>query len=217
VKRITWALAASVLVAVVGPAFAGETVSQSNDPGILLGSQLASLLDREKTAISAVGGGVVRRLNSTGAADAEPVLDEKWLAGLAAPTGSAEEVCLAQAIYFEARSESLEGQVAVAEVVMNRRDSGIYPGTVCGVVHQGAGRMNECQFSYNCDGMAEVIAEPLAYDRAGRIAQWMLDGAPREITAGATHYHNDAVNPGWARQFEETAQIGTHTFYRIPG
>ena len=95
---------------------------------------------------------------------------------------------------------------------MNRVDSARYPKTVCGVVGQrGSG---SCAFSYICDGAKEVMSERGAAEMAGRIARVMLDGAPRQLTAGATYFHTRAVNPSWSRKFDRTASIGSHLFYR---
>ena len=124
--------------------------------------------------------------------------------------------CLAQAIYFEARGETIQGQVAVAEVILNRVDSRRYPGTVCKVVRQGANKLHACQFSYNCDGRPETISEKDAFARAAKIAAMMLEGRPRVLTGSATHYHTTAVNPRWAKRLTETARIGDHIFYKIP-
>ena len=130
--------------------------------------------------------------------------------------GDAEWACLREAIYFEARGEPVEGQVAVAEVVLNRRDGDTYPDTVCAVVRQGTGRIHACQFSYTCDGIPEAVSDPAAWDLAGRIARAMIDGAPRRVTHEATHYHADYVDPYWARAFPRTAEVGRHIFYRAP-
>ncbi|GGL71271.1 cell wall hydrolase [Wenxinia marina] len=139
-----------------------------------------------------------------------------WVARQPVATGGAEWRCLAEALYFEARGESVEGMFAVAEVILNRVDRGDYPGSVCGVINQGTGRLYACQFTYTCDGTAEAIHEPIAWQVAGKIARAMLDGAPRTLTAGATHYHTRAVNPSWAGRLSRTAQIGAHLFYRAP-
>jgi spore germination cell wall hydrolase CwlJ-like protein len=104
----------------------------------------------------------------------------------------------------------------VAEVIMNRVASSAYPDTVCGVVNQGTGRKFQCQFTYTCDGLAEVINEKSAYERLKKIAHLMVNGGPRKLTAGATHYHTKAVYPRWARKFPRTATIGVHRFYRMP-
>ncbi|MEM1420226.1 MAG: cell wall hydrolase [Pseudomonadota bacterium] len=125
-----------------------------------------------------------------------------------------ELYCLAEAIYFEARGESIQGQAAVAEVVLNRVDSQYWPDTVCGVVNQGSERTTGCQFSYTCDGKPENVDAPRSWDLAERIARLFLAGAPRRITDHATHYHADYVDPRWAKTMDETAVVGTHIFYR---
>nr|WP_242500598.1 cell wall hydrolase [Tropicimonas sp. IMCC6043] len=125
--------------------------------------------------------------------------------------------CLAEALYFEARGESVKGQFAVAEVILNRVKSPLYPNNVCGVIHQGTGRKYQCQFTFTCDGMPEKIREPQAFERVGKVARLVLDGvARRKLTDGATHYHTTAVRPSWARSFAQTAAIGVHRFYRNP-
>ena len=124
--------------------------------------------------------------------------------------------CLTQAIYYEARSESEEGQAAVAEVILNRVDSPGFPDSVCGVVRQGGEGLYGCQFTYRCDGRPEEIGEAAAWEAMGRVASYMLNGAPRDLTGGATHYHTLAVNPSWASRFPRTATVGFHHFYREP-
>lgn len=125
-----------------------------------------------------------------------------------------ETRCLAEAIYFEARGESLEGQVAVAEVVLTRVDSAFWPNSVCGVVNQGSSRKTGCQFSYTCDGVPDRVSEGGPWSQAQKIAEFMMQGGPRRITNGATHYHADYVSPRWAKSMEQTAVIGQHIFYR---
>lgn len=141
-------------------------------------------------------------------------LTEAWLLAQPAPEGDADWQCLTEALYFEARGESLEGQIAVAEVILNRVDSPLYPRSVCGVVKQRGG--GGCQFSYVCNGKTRM-REKDAADLAGRIARAMLDGAPRLLTDGATHFHTRAVRPDWSKRFPRTATIGAHAFYRHPG
>ena len=142
-------------------------------------------------------------------------ITEDWLSAQPAPQGDAEWQCLTEAIYFEARGESLEGQIAVAEVILNRKDSPLYPRTVCGVVRQrGSGG---CQFSYICDGRTDRMREKASADLAGRIARAMLDGAPRTLTDGATHFHSRSVRPGWSKRYAHTTTIGAHVFYRKAG
>ncbi len=140
--------------------------------------------------------------------------DTTSLVASAQPSGDAEWHCLAEALYFEARGESVEGQVAVAEVILNRVDSVAYPDSVCSVVAQGSGGSGGCQFSYRCDGLSDAIAERGAWAEVGRVARAMLDGAPRDLTDGATHYHSQGVSPSWSRAFPRTASIGAHLFYR---
>ncbi len=140
--------------------------------------------------------------------------DAAWLAKQPAAKGGKEWQCLTEALYFEARGETVKGQFAVAEVILNRADSNRYPNTVCSVVNQGTGRLHACQFSYTCDGRAEVISEQDAWNRVGKVARAALDGAPRNLTDGATHYHTSAVRPRWAKAFAQTATIGYHLFYR---
>ncbi|MEP2530079.1 cell wall hydrolase [Shimia sp.] len=126
--------------------------------------------------------------------------------------------CLSEALYFEARGESVRGQFAVAEVIMNRADHGHFPDSICGVIKQGtaSGRKYGCQFTYNCDGVTNRIHEKGAYERVGKVARLLIDGAPKALTNGATHYHTKAVSPSWSRKFTKTATIGVHHFYRMP-
>jgi spore germination cell wall hydrolase CwlJ-like protein len=139
-----------------------------------------------------------------------------FLRNLPRATGDAEWRCLTEALYFEARGETVAGIFAVGEVILNRVDSDRYPDTVCEVIHQGTGRLFECQFTYTCDGKKETIAEPRAYDMVGKVARLMLDGKPRTLTSGATHYHTKSVAPRWSRVFARTTTIGYHHFYRMP-
>lgn len=131
-------------------------------------------------------------------------------------TGNSEWACLTEALYFEARGEDLKGQMAVAEVILNRVESKRFPDTVCRVISQGASRRNACQFSFKCDGVPERFSERRAYERVGKVARVMLDGHERGLTNGATHYHTTWVQPGWSRRLMQTAQVGDHLFYRRP-
>ena len=148
--------------------------------------------------------------------ETEVTYTRDWLSKNAVAKGGKQWRCLAEALYFEARGESVKGQFAVAEVILNRVDSARYPDTICGVIHQGTGRKYACQFTYTCDGHKEVIAEPRAFDQVGRVAYLMVNGADRSLTKGATHYHTKNVRPKWSRKFPRTATIGVHHFYRQP-
>jgi spore germination cell wall hydrolase CwlJ-like protein len=125
------------------------------------------------------------------------------------------EKCLANAIYFEARGEPVRGQIAVAQVVMNRVFSGYYPHDVCGVVYQDAHRHLSCQFTFACDGIPDRIAELDAWARAKEISRDTLDGKLWLADVGkATHYHAYWVRPVWIREMQKLDRIGVHTFYR---
>ena len=131
-------------------------------------------------------------------------------------TGGPQWKCLSEALYFEARGEDLWGQIAVAEVILNRVDSDRFPDTVCSVIRDGTGRRHRCQFSYYCDGKAEEIGNPTAFERIQKIAAMMIEGRARTLTKGATFYHTDAVTPSWMSAMDQTAIIGDHIFYRYP-
>jgi len=138
------------------------------------------------------------------------------LQGLGTAAARESERCLAQAIYFEARGEPLEGRLAVAQVVLNRVRDRRYPATICAVVFENDDRRNACQFSFACDGRADRPADPLAWRSARRLAHLAASGALRDLTGGATHYHAEWVAPDWARRLPRTAKIGRHQFYRNP-
>lgn len=126
----------------------------------------------------------------------------------------AEENCLARAIYFEARSESELGQLAVAKVILNRVKDPNYPNTICGVVYQGSGRRNSCQFSFACDGMADDVRQPGAWANSKRLAQKAIAGDAKVAAVGtATNYHADYVKPKWAKSMKRLIKIGRHIFY----
>lgn len=220
-----WAPALLALGCLTGAAFAEVTVSQSNDPTELIGEQFSSLMGAERATLdilppaklNALATGPAQPLTGATKKPGQPVLIDysaAWLMSQPEPAGDAQWDCLRKAIYFEARGESIKGQFAVAEVILNRLDNPDFPKSVCGVVSQG-GR-GGCQFSFVCDGYSDAMREPYPAEIAGRIARVMLDGAPRALTFGATHFHTRAVWPGWSRRFPQTASIGSHIFYRMP-
>lgn len=125
------------------------------------------------------------------------------------------EKCLAEAIYFESRGEAVRGQMAVAQVVMNRVFSGKYPDTVCGVVYQNKYRHFACQFTFACDNNPDVIREPEMWERAKKISKAMLDGQIWLPEVGkSTHYHAYWVRPSWVAEMRKMYRTGVHTFYR---
>jgi hypothetical protein len=135
--------------------------------------------------------------------------------GLAGAGRAKAEKCLTDAVYFEARGEPVNGQIAVAQVVMNRVFSGFYPATVCGVVYQNAHRHLACQFTFACDGIPERVTEPEAWARAREIARETLDGKLWLNQVGkSTHYHAYWVHPSWVREMMKMHRLGVHTFYR---
>jgi hypothetical protein len=148
--------------------------------------------------------------------DLSGAIDLAHVERIAVPDGGAQRACLAKAIYFEARGESLAGQVAVAEVILNRVDSASYPNTVCGVVRQGEERRTGCQFSFMCDGKPERMQDDNARQLANAIAYLLMEGRPRVLTANATHFHTTWVSPSWSKRLVRTARIGDHIFYRYP-
>ena len=122
--------------------------------------------------------------------------------------------CLTEAIYFEARGEPVDGQFAVAEVILNRVASHEFPDDVCGVVNQGTGELHRCQFSYTCDGLPETYNDLAAKARSEKIAALSLARQDAlDLTGAAMYYHTKAVSPYWADLFDRTATIGEHHFY----
>lgn len=189
----------------------------------LLASRLAAILGQERQALDVVPDTRMSLLTSLPSADARGVqtqtgvvYDRAFLAAQPVAEGDAQWECLTQALYFEARGETVRGIFAVGEVILNRVDSGAFPDTLCDVINQGTGRRYACQFTYTCDGRAETVTEPRSWERVGKVARLLMDGTPRALTGGATHYHTKAVNPSWAQRFPRTASIGSHYFYRQP-
>ena len=130
-----------------------------------------------------------------------------------------ETRCLAEAVYFEARSEPEAGQAAVAQVVLNRVQSGLYPASVCGVVYQNRHHYRGCQFSFACEGRSLRITEGDAWEQAVRVAKEVMVGRTYISDVGrSTHYHANYVHPRWARALRKMDVIGRHIFYRLkPG
>ena len=127
---------------------------------------------------------------------------------------ASEHQCLAEAVYYEARSESRSGQLAVADVVKNRVTSKHYPNSICGVVYQGSERPYACQFSFTCDGSMDKKPNGAAWQRAKDMAQLSLTGGVTDLTKNATHYHTIEVKPNWSKTLEYKTTIGFHKFYR---
>ncbi|MBB5684040.1 cell wall hydrolase [Sphingobium boeckii] len=125
--------------------------------------------------------------------------------------------CLTAGIYYEAASESDEGQRAVAQVILNRVRHPAFPDSVCGVVYQGSERLSGCQFSFSCDGAMARAPSRAGWARAQRIAAHALAGSVYAPVGLATHYHTFAVRPAWNRSLVMTDAIGAHFFHRWQG
>ncbi len=219
-KVSAWLIVALSLGLATSPAMAQEvTASSTTDPTGGIDLRLSTLMGDEHTALADVSGARLRAIGrpfsaERDGADLTYIPTAAALDALPPARGGEAWTCLTEALYFEARGESVQGQFAVAEVILNRVDSSAYPNTVCGVINQGTGRRFACQFTYTCDGRPETVEDERLWQRVGQVARQMLDGAPRNLTQGATHYHANWVNPRWARMFPQTAEIGVHLFYR---
>ena len=143
-------------------------------------------------------------------------LEEQIASAFTSNPGTLREdlTCLAQNIYFEARSEPLEGKLAVAHVVMNRVASRYFPETVCGVVRDGTDeRLHKCQFSWYCDGKRDVITDQTAWKESMHLASKVYWGRVSDNSGGALWYHADYVKPFWRTAFQRGPKIGRHIFY----
>lgn len=125
--------------------------------------------------------------------------------------------CLTNAIYYEAALEPVDGQRAVAQVVLNRVRDPNFPKSVCGVVYEGWERLTGCQFSFTCDGALVRAPVRVLWDQNRKVAEAALNGYVAAKVGTATHYHADYVAPYWAPALVKLSQIGAHIFYRWPG
>lgn len=122
-------------------------------------------------------------------------------------------VCLAAAIYYEAGNQSVAGQMAVAEVILNRVDDERFPDTICGVINHDRGPSDiDCEFSFMCDGKPESFGDKVLYNQATNVAVVAMDGVTN-VVGDSLFYHATYVNPWWARKMEFRIQIGDHKFY----
>lgn len=129
-----------------------------------------------------------------------------------------EQECLASGIYFEARGESVKGQAAVAQVILNRVRNPAYPNSVCGVVYQNEDWTNRCQFSFACDAIEDRVDDSKRWALAQEVALAVTAGKVWLPEVGSsTHYHATYVRPAWARSMKKVGRIGLHVFYRTYG
>jgi hypothetical protein len=143
--------------------------------------------------------------------DISPLLDRLVLEKMLA-----EQRCLAEAMYYEARGEGVEGEKAIAEVVFHRMKSRLYPHSICGVVYERASPGRGCQFSFTCNGEMQLARRSGAWAGAKRLAANILGGLVRlgNETEDAVSFHAVDVEPGWGDGLVRTIQIGNHVFYR---
>jgi hypothetical protein len=142
------------------------------------------------------------------------LLERSWREGREQRRQVAEQQCLARAIYFEARSESEIGRLAVARVILNRVNSPFYPDSICGVVYQNAEKRDGCQFSFACDGKSDRPRQGAAWKVAKSLAARAIAGEGEvQAIATATHYHADYVLPEWSGAMTRLVKIGRHIFY----
>jgi spore germination cell wall hydrolase CwlJ-like protein len=129
-----------------------------------------------------------------------------------------QQQCLASGIYFEARGESVRGQAAVAQVILNRVRNPSYPKTICDVVYQNEDWRNRCQFSFACDNIKDRIRSDEHWNTAREVAMAVTAGKIWLTEVGsATHYHAVYVRPNWAKTMKKVGRIGLHVFYRTYG
>ncbi|TCA16122.1 cell wall hydrolase [Rhizobium leguminosarum bv. viciae] len=146
--------------------------------------------------------------------------DHAWAASVLPSSvfSAGEQQCLASGIYFEARGESVKGQAAVAQVILNRVRNPAYPHTICGVVYQNEDWRNRCQFSFACDSIKDRVNSEYHWRVARDVAMAVTAGKIWLPQVGsATHYHAVYVRPKWAKTMEKVGRIGLHVFYRTYG
>lgn len=185
-------------------------------PGDLVVSAYANP-DQDK-ALSAPFTALLNRPMAIGK-DGKP--DHWWVMNKipASARSASEQKCLATAIYFEARGESVKGELAVAQVVINRLKNPAYPNTICGVVYQNKDMRNACQFSFACDGIPDRITDATSWARAQMLAKRVLfeENWWNADVGSSTHYHANYVKPRWARTMKKMQKVGHHIFYKTYG
>jgi hypothetical protein len=125
--------------------------------------------------------------------------------------------CLAQAVYYEARGEGVDGMRAVAQVILNRVRHPAFPKSICGVVYQGANRRVSCQFSFTCNGAMGRPVEAYNWRRSREVASAALEGYVMKSVGTATHFHATYVAPGWSNTMVRVGTVGSHVFYQFRG
>jgi hypothetical protein len=200
-----------------------QSVDVAPPTGSLTPALLLGYIDRTRAT-----GADNLALNAIDAVAGQPSLDASALSNYAqhyiftekrVQVANSEKLCLTQAIYHEARGESVAGQWAVANVIINRANSHRFPTTLCGVVYQNADQgYHRCQFTFACDGRPEVGTERAAWTRAQQMAavaykEFKSGQTPGVLPNSAMYYHTTAVAPSWSNDYRRVAVIGSHEFY----
>lgn len=225
--RRQWAGAAMLVLTVALYVFAGLSLATNTGPG--LGPQTDSQRLATAAAASAaelMTAQAIRPIDPTSAQQINAAIPIAATGPAASPfalrfASDADRgrslQCLTEAIYYEAAREPVDGQRAVAQVILNRVRHPAYPNTVCGVVFQGHERRTGCQFSFTCDGSLGRAPMAPYWQNARRVAEEALAGQVQPAVGYATHYHANYVVPYWASSLVKSANIGTHIFYRWTG
>lgn len=218
-RSAVWGAAGVALVVAAGTIFFGQAVAfRASSEAIFSADGEPSVVERAVAAPVASPDAGARDFATQPVVP--PSLADNFgnrVYGRFASAPQSERACLAKAIYFEARGETFEGKVAVAQVILNRARSRKWPDSICGVVNQGIKRGEKCQFSYVCFGnLAEPTGE--AFEEAKLVADQAIAGQAflRELEH-ATHYHTTVVKPVWRGGLVKIATIGAHIFYAEPG
>lgn len=205
-------MTATAMLMLAEPGFASDVAGSANLPAIALPVTDAPAADQADLSTESDPPVVtLPESKDEPAAESKPALDVDSLAELVAATARPAELdpelrCLAGAVYFESRGESLAGQLAVAHVVINRAKSGRFPRSLCGVVHQPS------QFSFVRRGKMPAVREGAQWNNAVAIAQIARDGSWKTTAPGALFFHARYVSPGWRKT--RVASIDNHIFYR---
>lgn len=196
---------------------AGDMNVEAPMPDIRERRALIALTHELRTDVVTKGDAAIERNEGLPFADAKILAAAPFSAARASETERREaELCMTQAVYYEAGFEPLAGKRAVAQTILNRLRHPAFPHSVCGVVYEGALKP-VCQFSFTCDGALARKPAPAAWAEARRVALDALNGYVEKSVGMATHYHANYVLPRWAPELAKIAKIGAHIFYRWPG
>ena len=207
-------MTAATMLLLAEPGFASDLAADANIPTIILPGADAPVVDEKADLSTEAQAPVEDNIEKDDSIVAEPKpapVTADSLAELVAETSRPVDIdpelrCLAGAVYFESRGESLVGQLAVAHVVLNRAQSGRFPKSLCGVVHQPS------QFSFVRGGRMPAVRNAAQWNNAVAIAQIARDGSWKNHAPGALFFHARYVSPGWRKT--RIAQIDNHIFYR---